>query len=335
MIRNFLFIITAILSVTYASANDTLRITHVLLDAPVALRSPFVTDSTTLGGSKFDAKEILALNSHLANRCNKEATTLAYGEALPSGYLSKLYFNLDAARFAKANLNVKGIKHHATYLDGAEVKGELCLKPGRHDIAILAYSPAEAKDTVRLELTSKDLSYITLNPTEGRLFDVDINVHGERYGGLNLSPSGRYVVTHYVNTLRGGETIWRTTLTDLQTKRNLYAGEYHRFNWLEHRDIVYYTRKSTQGLQLIYLDPASMTESIVASGLPDGNFTMSPDESFLIISKDNKGPKPNNALKSLYDSDDRMPGWRDRKDQYRRCVLLPDGRRSASSRCGS
>ena len=316
MTRHLLLLIAAALCTIFASANDTLRVAKVNLDAPVALRTPFVTDSTTLGGSKFDAKEVLALNAHLANRVSTESTALAYGDALPAGNLSTLRFNLDAARFAKANLKVDGIKNHAVYLDGTEARGELRLKPGRHDIALLVYSPEDATDSVRLELTGKDLSGVTLNPTDGRLFDVDINVHGERYGGLSLSPSGRYVVTHYVNTLRGGEAVWRTTLTDLQTNRKLYAGEYHRFNWLEHRDIIYYTRKSAQGLQLVYLDPAAMTESAVACGLPEGNFTMSPDESFLIVSKDNKGPKPNNALKSLFDSDDRMPGWRDRKDQY-------------------
>lgn len=316
MLRHLLLILAATLFANVANANDTLRIARVNLDAPVPLRTPFVTDSTTLSGGKFDAKEVLNLNAQLALRSNAESTSIAYGDALPKNSLSSLRFNLDAARFAKANLNVAGIKHHTVYLDGAEARGELRLKPGRHEIALLVYSPEDAADSVRLELTGKDLAGITINPTEGRLFDVDINVHGERYGDLSLSPSGRYVVTHYVNTLRGGEAIWRTTLTDLQTSRQLYAGEYHRFNWLEHRDIIYFTRKTADGLQLIYLDPATMSETVAATGLPEGSFTMSPDETFLIISKDNKGPKPGNALKSLYDSDDRMPGWRDRKDQY-------------------
>ena len=314
--KQIVLIFAALLCATFASANDTLRIESVSLDTPVALRNPFVTDSTTLSGGKFDAKEVLTLNAHLAKRISTEATTLTYGETLPAGHISTLRFNLDAKQFAKANLKISGIKHHALYLDGAEASGELRLKPGRHDVTLLVYSPENAKDSVLLELTGNDLSNVMVNPREGRLFDFDINVHGERYGDLALSPSGRYVVTHYANTLRGGEVIWRTTLTDLQSNRQLYSGEYHRFNWLEHRDIIYFTRKSAQGLQLIYLDPATMEESVVANGLPEGSFTMSPDESFLIINKENKGPKPKTALKSLYDSDDRMPNWRDRKDQY-------------------
>lgn len=301
-----------------AAAADTLRVNTARLDVPTILRPVFSTDTATLGGKKLDPKEILSNNALLAKRSvSAENTTIVnYGDSLPANALSTLRFTLDADRFSKVSLDAAKIKNRSVYLDGQEANGELRLRPGRHEVSLLAYSPAEAKDTFALQLTGKDLSHIRLNPTEGRLFDVDINVHGERYGDLSLSPSGRYAVTHYANTLRGGEVIWRTTLSDLQTNRTIYAGEYHRFNWLEHRDIIYYTRKSEEGLQLYYLDPADMKETLVASGLPDGHFTMSPDESFLVISKDNKGPQPKNALKSLYDSDDRMPGWRDRKDQY-------------------
>lgn len=300
-----------------AQAGDTLRVSNARMDAPITLRTIFSTDTATLAGKKFEANEILKNNASLAKRTGRiENTGINYGDALPDNALTVLRFTIDAARFAKATLDAGKIKNRTVYLDGEEASGELRLKPGRHEVTLLAYSPKEATDTFALQLTGKDLSHIILNPTAPRLFDADINVHGERFGDVSLSPSGRYVVTHYANTLRGGEVIWRTTLTDLQTSRTLYAGEYHRFNWLEHRDIIYYTRKSAEGLQLLYLDPADMHESLIAAGLPDGQFTMSPDESFLIISRDNKGPQPKGALKSLYDSDDRMPGWRDRKDQF-------------------
>lgn len=314
-------ILFALLSVClHIQADDTIRVNNAYLDAAVPVRTAFSTDSATLKGGKLDATEILGNNSHLAKRnadaAKLKATPVSYGDALSAGSLSTLRFTIDAARFTKANLKIEKIKHHKVYLDGAEAGGELRLKPGRHEVTLLNYSPKEATDTFCVQLMGKNLKDIIVNPAESRLFDVDINVHGERYGDFGMSPSGRYVVTHYANTLRGGEVVWRTVLTDLQTNRQLYAGEYHRFNWLSKRDIIYYTRKDAEGLQLVYLDPVSMREDVVARGLPEGHFMMSPDESFLIISKDNKGPQPKNALKSLYDSDDRMPGWRDRKDQY-------------------
>lgn len=307
----------------WAYAGDTIQVATARMDTSTPLRTPFSTDSVTLGKKTLDPKEILANNAALAKRNGQDSNldaaerrSISYGDTLPANALNTLRFAIDAARYAQASLDASKIKNHTTYLDGQEVNGELTLRPGRHEITLLAYSPIEAKDTFALVLTGKDLSHLTVNPTTPRFFDADINVHGERFGDVSLSPSGRYVVTHYSNTLKGGEVIWRTTLTDLQNSRTLYTGDYHRFNWLEQRDIVYYTRKSAEGLQLLYLDPANMKETIVASGLPEGQFTMSPDESFLIITKDNKGPQPKNALKSLYDSDDRMPGWRDRKAPF-------------------
>lgn len=305
-----------------ASAGDTLHVETVVGDLHTTLLPPFKTDSTTLSGKSWDAAEILQNNASLARRTTDQvrrltrATTLHCGEALPDGSLSALHFTLDVKRFTKTRLEAPRMAKKAFFLDGTEISGELRLRPGRHEVAIIGYHPENSTDTLDLQLTGEHPELITVNADTPRMFDVDINVHGERYGDISISPSGRYVVTHYVNTLRGGETIWRTTLNDLQTGSQLYAGDYHRFTWLPHRDVIYYTRKTAEGLQLIYLHPDTMHEETVAKGLPEGEFQLSPDESFAIITRTNEGPKPKNALKSLYDSDDRMPGWRDRKDQY-------------------
>lgn len=322
MLKSLLATIVALTSSLSVAAGDTLHVETALADFHTTLLKPFITDSTTLGGKKYDAEEIIKNNASLALRKteklqkNPNTVTIHQGEAFPKLALSAIHFTIDAKRFTKVNLITKKIAKKNIYLNGEEANGELRLRPGRHEVALIAYHPEAATDTFDVALTGEHLDLVCVNPTTQRLFDVDINVHGERYGDVSLSPSGRYVVTHYVNTLKGGEAVWRTTLTDLQTNTRLYAGEYHRFNWLEHRDIIYYTRKTADGLQLIYLNPADMREETIASGLPEGNFRISPDESFIIISRNNDGPKPKNALKSLYDSDDRMPGWRDRRDQF-------------------
>lgn len=309
-------VLLSLLALT-VSADDTIRIDTVRLSAPVPLRTAFATDTVTLSGQQLDPTEILRNNVSLARRTgNDDERFVCYGSPLAANALNTLRFTIEAARFTKAKLSVSKIKHNSLFLDGEACNGELRLKPGRHEVTLLAYSPQASADTIALQMTGGDLSRVTVNPAEPRKFDYDISVHGERYGDLSISPSGRYVATHYANTLRGGEVVWRTTLTDLQTHQTLYNGDYRRFNWLHRRDVAYYTRKSAAGLQLLYLDPSKMSEQLVASGLPEGEFVISPDETFLVVAKDNKGPQPTGALKSLYDSDDRMQGWRDRKDPF-------------------
>ncbi len=307
-----------------AMQADTLSVGHACIEGPHLLQKTWLTDTTTLSGSKYDAAEILKNNATLALRpSSASAKSLHQGETVgcaaadSTASLTTLRFDIDTRRFTKCRIDAAALKKNAVYLDGKEVKDELRLIPGRHEITILDYVPSgAAPDTFALKITGEDLSHITINPTTPRFYDLDINAHGPRYGGVELSPSGRYGITHYQNVLRGGESIWTTQLTDLTTGRVIYTGDYRRFQWFRNRDAVYFTRKGSNGLELISLDLATMAETTLATALPDGNFRMSPDETFVIISRPNEGPKPKGALKSLYDSDDRMPGWRNRTDPF-------------------
>lgn len=306
-----------------AYADDTIRVNRALIEGPVVLRQAFVTDSMNLSGKRHDVSEILKNNANLAKRKFTSTESLSYGSPIGRtatndsvATLSALRFTVDAPSWTKASLHTPNMGQKAVYLDGKEVNGDLKFLPGRHEVTILDYATAEAKDSFNVELVGKDIHRLVVNPETPRIFDIDINRHGERFGDVSMSPSGRYIVTHYSNTLVGGEVEWRTVMTDMTTQKNIFSGNYLRFQWLPKRDILYYTRKSQEGLDLVYLDPATMKETTVATGLPEGRFTMSPDESFLIITKENKGPQPQGALKRLYDSDDRMPGWRDREDPF-------------------
>ena len=312
-----------------AAQGDTLSVQHAQFEGPHLLQPAWQTDTTTLSGERYDATEILKNNASLALRpMPADANALLRGQTVgcaaedSTASLTTLRFMIDAHRFTKCKLDAQALKKNKVYLDGKEVNVkdsnyELRLIPGRHDVTILDYVAAgAAPDTFALKITGNDLSHLTVNPTTPRSYDLDINTHGPRYGGLGLSPSGRYAVTHYQNVVRGGENIWSSEIKDLQTGKKIYAGDYRRFQWFENRDAVYYTRKGSNGLELIELDVATMTEKTLATALPDGNFQMSPDETFVIISRSNEGPKPKGALKSLYDSDDRMLGWRNRTDPF-------------------
>lgn len=324
---------TILLSVLLSAAiqGDTLSVGHAALEGPHTLSPVFMTDTVNLEGKRYDATEVLKQNATLAIRPFK-ANTQAIRKGDPIGRpandslstLSAMRFTIDAARWTKCSLNAKKMKQRAVYLDGRavniegkEATDEMRLLPGRHEITVLDYVAAKAEpDTFDIQITGNDLSHLVVNPTAPRSFDLDLNSHGPQYGGVSLSPSGRYAVTHYANSLRGGESVWHTTLTDLHSGRNIYAGDYRNFRWCQQRDAVYYTRKGGNGLELIVLDVATMTEKTLATALPDAGFRLSPDETFVIISRTEDGPKPKNALKSLYAPDDRMDGWRNRSNPF-------------------
>ena len=315
------------LSLILAAAvhTDTLVVEEAKIEGPHPIPAVHMTDSVNLEGKRYDITDILKQNTSLALRPFKtDAGVIRNGDAVgkPSSSdsiatLSVLQVTVDAVRWTKCRLISEQMKQHKYFLDGKETDGEMRLLPGRHEIKIIDFVDATAApDTFDLRITGNDLSHLNVNPTTPRNFDLDLNVHGPRYGGISISPSGRYAATQYLNVLEGGENIWHTTLTDLKTGRTVYAGEYRNFKWCQQRDAVYYTRKGVDGLELIALDVATMSETVLAAALPDANFRLSPDESFVIISRNTAGPKPKNALKSLYTPDDRMDGWRTHSDPF-------------------
>ena len=287
------------LSLILAAAvhTDTLVVEEAKIEGPHPIPAVHMTDSVNLEGKRYDITDILKQNTSLALRPFKtDAGVIRNGDAVgkPSSSdsiatLSVLQVTVDAVRWTKCRLISEQMKQHKYFLDGKETDGEMRLLPGRHEIKIIDFVDATAApDTFDLRITGNDLSHLNVNPTTPRNFDLDLNVHGPRYGGISISPSGRYAATQYLNVLEGGENIWHTTLTDLKTGRTVYAGEYRNFKWCQQRDAVYYTRKGVDGLELIALDVATMSETVLAAALPDANFRLSPDESFVIISRNTK-----------------------------------------------
>ena len=78
-------------------------------------------------------------------------------------------------------------------------------------------------------------------------------------------------------------------------------------------DRLYYTRYVDGKLQLVTVDPANGSETVIANDVPESYFTISPTEDFLIYTRQQEGPKEKNAdLYEIIHPEDRQPGWRNR-----------------------
>lgn len=300
--------------------NDTLLIEKVYYNGAQKLRTPFITNEKNLHGQAFDATEILKNNATLALNLKTDINQmLTNGAPLDSNALSVIHFTVDVKKWTKFMLNVPKIKQFETYLNGVQQYAgtELRLRPGRSSIALLIYSPASSRDTMEISLVGKNLTETKINSTDKRMFSLDDMTHGKRFYSMSISPSGRYLVTYYTENKRNGQTEWYTVLTDFNTNKTLLnQSSYVHFSWMPRRDVLYSTRNTDKGKQIITLDPSTMRETILASGLPEGNFTISPNEKFIIVNVNDEGPKPNGALKQLIAPDDRQPGWRERSSLF-------------------
>lgn len=307
------------------SAADTLRVKNVEMLPPTDIHAPYHTDSLDMKGKGFDVKDLLEKNAGLVHRDFTNAIALVDGSALPtpangSDYsLTALRFTLTADAFTKATLNVKGLANHKVYVNGQHVTDmNLQIAPGRSEVVMLCLTQKDGKDTLNLSITGETLKHLVVNATGKRPYTMSEMMQGDHVGSVSLSPSGRYLITYYYYTYPNGSSQYRTTLTETASGRVLMRnGNYVTLHWMPRRDMLYFTRNGVNGKDLVTMDPATLEENVMAEGIPDGGFTMSPDETYLIYSRTMSGSPVKGALKRLEQPDDRQGGWRNRNQLFR------------------
>lgn len=302
---------------------DTIYVEKARMAGPFVVRKPYATDSTNMKRKAFDITEVLKNNASQAFLQGPATAEVVRGEALTTAQgeatLRVLHFPLTASRFVKAKVNVKGLSSYKLYADEAEVQGgNLTLSPGRTQVAIVCLTQPEKKDSFHISIEGENLAGLSLATGGKRPYTMADMMLGDHYRNVALSPSGKYLVTVYYETKRDGGNLFRTVLTETATGRELMRwAEYMSLSWMPREDMLYYTRRGAEGRQLVTFDPQTLRETVVAEGLPEGGFTLSPSMDYLIVSKTDEGEKETNGLRRIMEPDDRQPGWRNRNALYR------------------
>ena len=60
------------------------------------------------------------------------------------------------------------------------------------------------------------------------------------------------------------------------------------------------------------VDARDLSETVLASGIPDGAFEVAPSEDYLLYTLTDEGPKEPEDIRRILEPDDRQPGWRNR-----------------------
>ena len=80
---------------------------------------------------------------------------------------------------------------------------------------------------------------------------------------------------------------------------------------------LYYTRTGLDGTELVTVDPATYQQTVLVPNLPKGRFVFTPDESTLLYTVEEEGPKEGTDLIRVLEPADRIPGFRDRSFIWR------------------
>ena len=295
----------------WASAEN-IEVKSFRYAGPYAVQQPFMIDSVDVNSKAFAMKKFL--DTPLSFESLKEATSFS-GDVLPAteGHaLHLLEFTLQNTAYAKAKLNIEGLKNYQLYVDGKKQEGtELTLEPSTHPVVIKYLSEGGKADSLKVSVEAEKDGLITLREDGKRLYTLEDVLHGTRFSGVSLSPNGKFLIASYQTTREGGKSSGTTKVTELSTGKVL-AQRNERLQWMPRSNRYYYTRNGVEGRQLVVVDPASGQEQVLADKLPEGYFQVAPTEDYLLYSLTQEGPKERKEIYEVIEPDDRQPGWRDR-----------------------
>ena len=295
----------------WASAEN-IEVKSFRYAGPYAVQQPFMIDSVDVNSKAFAMKKFL--DTPLSFESLKEATSFS-GDVLPAteGHaLHLLEFTLQNTAYAKAKLNIEGLKNYQLYVDGKKQEGtELTLEPSTHPVVIKYLSEGGKADSLKVSVETEKDGVISLREDGKRLYTLEDVLHGTRFSGVSLSPNGKFLIVSYQTTREGGKSSGTTKVTELSTGKVL-AQRNERLQWMPRSNRYYYTRNGVEGRQLVVVDPASGQEQVLADKLPEGYFQVAPTEDYLLYSLTQEGPKERKEIYEVIEPDDRQPGWRDR-----------------------
>ena len=291
-----------------ASAQQKVTVTEFLQAGPFAVTEPFATDTVDVQGKKYDEKSVLS-----ALPLQVEPSGTFSGSILPSLKGSKsvgiLSFYINNADYVKGKIEVKGPKNYKLYIDGTEAGRELKLAPEHHTFAIRYMAEPKDTDSIRVSFDTQ----IAVKPTTDKRHPYMVHdlTDGKRVRGVSLSADGKYVCVSYQTTERGGNSRWEYELRDEKTGRILNRPTHH-VRWMP-KTVAWIEEEREQGLRVLYkVNPTTGERTRWTAGLPDGSYTVSPTEDYLIITAEEEGPKEDPGVFEVTEMDDRQPGWRKR-----------------------
>ena len=323
---------------TTAGAQDVVQ--QLQLREPIKFRTPVMNDSINIKGEKYSAKELL--KTPLMLRFPEEQTSVA---SLDSGLLvlqkadscNLIYlagWQMRAENFMKSKLKIISPVRWELFINGESKKvkdtAEDNLQSAKEEtvdlrlepeadcelaIKVLSVPEDKAAPEVKIEIV-RDESFgdvkCRIEPRMKRRFSLDNTVYGHRVIGVSISPDGRDLLTRFYNNMKGNRSVIHNELRDLKENKVILSNVRDGMRWMPRSNKLYYTVQAAQGYDVITFDPASLQEEVILKGVPEGGFTWSPTEDYLIYYPSESGDYEQGPLKRVVSPADRIPYTRGR-----------------------
>jgi dipeptidyl aminopeptidase/acylaminoacyl peptidase len=304
-----LIIFGMLMTAMTASSQVKTDITQFNLSGPYAVTTPVAFDTVDVQGKKFDDKTLIS-SIALTSRATGKFDGLVLPSLEDSRSVGSLTFYVNNSDFLKGKIEVKGPKNYKLFIDDAEASPDLKLAPEHHTFTIKYL--AEPKDTDSIKVTIDAPQAIAYTIDARHPYMVHDLTDGKRVRGISLSADGQFVVVSYQTTERGGNSRWDYELRETKTQR-LISRPSHNPRWMP-KSIAWLEEEKEGNKRVLYkVEPRNGARTRFAYDIPEGSYTVSPTEEYLIFSIEEKGPKEDKDVFEVLEMDDRQPGWRDRR----------------------
>ena len=306
--KKLLLTLVALTGCLFAN-GETMKVNRFKYAGPYKVSQPYMADQTDVNGKPYNEKGIL--DTYLSFTSLENAPFVGQAPAgTPENTLNLIGFTLKNERFAKGEIKVEGVENYAVYVNGKKLSGsKLKLIPASHSIVVKYVAQ---KDAPQVSIECQQDGILSLREDGFRDYTLQDVLHGTRFQNISLSPDGKYLITSYNTGLPDGKQERSTTITELATgKVSTPMGQGAR--WMPKSNLYYYIQTAAHGQRnIITVNPATGKESLFATNIPDGSFTVSPSEDYLLYTLEQKGPEERKEIYQVLEPDDRQPGWRNR-----------------------
>ena len=300
------------LCLSLGASAENIEVKSFRYAGPYAVQQPYMVDSVDVNSKAFSLKTMLDTPLSLEVL---DGASLLSADALPAltgNALHVLGFHVQNTAYTQAQLKVEGLTNYQVYVDGKKLSGtQLTLTPATHHIVIKCLSSDDKTESVKVTLETEKDGVLTLREDGNRLYTLADVLHGTRFGGVSLSPNGKYLMTSYRTSREGGKSSSITKITEMATGK-IVAERMEHIQWMPRSNRYYYTRTGVEGRELVTVDPANGQEQVLVEALPEGYFQIAPTEDWLLYSLTQEGPKEKKEIYEVIEPDDRQPGWRNR-----------------------
>lgn len=338
--KKLLLAVMACMPLVAFSQVDTLS--RMRMMNPVKVRRPLITDEINTKGKKHDFEKLLFETNIPMNDDRSGAVELSADSTghivLPELEGNNIYLlttRVRADRFTNATFSVKSPARLEVYVDGKMAGSKMnvqdSLKSAGVCNASLRMEPQRLyKIAVKVLVTENDsfppavmatlsagkdsITEILAEPALKGRYLLPQTIYGNYIQGVSVSPDGRYLLTTYQEYHSAERSNSFTELSEVKSGRKIVtfpAG--HRVpSWTPLTSQLCYRAVSDEGEKLIFVNPETLQERVVADRIPAGGSRWSPDEKALYYVVTEQVEADNGPVHRLLNRGDRVPGGRGR-----------------------